>query len=459
MSVPSDQVEDALRGGKYAKWKQQMTDHFGHFVKLRAFGIAAHLLEQRIRQHHRRQPWLPRHHVVVPIMKGADALLAGSVTHLTLQDAIDPVVAKLHDNIIKPIHEITAQYTPVHELVHRYRGAAQDPVHEEMRRRLLSWDTLRMTNQSYVKPAERLNIRMYKYDRTHSTDDHAFWVNHNTKTVHHAIRGSVTREDFLDTAPKLVMNRLTPRYKAVLSRIHAAHAKYPDYTVEGSGHSAGGTLATLVVKELGGQEWVGHHTAYKTMTSPLIPRQSDHPNAHKLTHYVNPSDPVSIASVPFGKVVHSGEQLSGLGLAAHLTSEVVQKSYAHLEDYLSPGRGGGGLLNRGYIQRTVDRPWNLTGVHSLGDQIPPEHREAYERGDAGAEEEEEEEEVPPPGHSTTFTMPDTRPFPWAREVAEEDEQPQEEAAPGPTGTPRILGYILYRPEESGAYEGKTVSWR
>jgi len=71
-----------------------------------------------------------------------------------------------------------------------------------------------------------------------------------------------------DVSIALSAERFTPRFKKAERLTEAAHAKYPDAIVDGSGHSLGSGVLVHTTQKYGAEPWVGNSVGFNSATSP-----------------------------------------------------------------------------------------------------------------------------------------------------------------------------------------------
>jgi len=97
---------------------------------------------------------------------------------------------------------------------------------------------------SYKKPDKRKDLGKFRYDKDLSDNENAVYVNDEDKKVIVAFRGSVNKKDLM-TDLKLAVGGIknTERYGDTINLVRKVIDMYPDYKIEFTGHSLGGTLA------------------------------------------------------------------------------------------------------------------------------------------------------------------------------------------------------------------------
>ena len=112
-------------------------------------------------------------------------------------------------------------------------------------------------------------LQKWEYDESLSNQERAVWYNKEDGKVHVAHRGSTTRDDWVKHNVTTVVGQRGQRYERMKSTYMAAHHKYPNAVIEGSGGSLGGAQVYEAVSTYGSQPWFGHHTAFNPLTSPF----------------------------------------------------------------------------------------------------------------------------------------------------------------------------------------------
>ena len=133
------------------------------------------------------------------------------------------------------------------------------------------------------------------------------------KTVHINNRGTQTSSDW-DADKKYLLGLKDKRYNRLVNTYEAAHLRYGDYVIEGSGQSLGGAEATAIVDTFGTKKWLGEHTAINSLTSPLLRArftanalilgEDAEKLAGKLTTIAHTSDlPHNLGGSPYGQTI------------------------------------------------------------------------------------------------------------------------------------------------------------
>ena len=171
-------------------------------------------------------------------------------------------------------------------------------------------------SQAYKAVGDRADQGPFKYQQSLSNKNTAVYIDPKSKKIHIAHRGSVElKEDWLksDALIGLGAESADSRMKDALKLYKQLHTKYPNFVIEGSGHSLGGGICTYVTSNLGTRSWFGAHQTFNGAQSPMatimkLPKTLD-PNkrkifSQKLTHYRTHNDLVSMSPSAIGTTKH-----------------------------------------------------------------------------------------------------------------------------------------------------------
>ena len=171
----------------------------------------------------------------------------------------------------------------------------------------------KFTKESYRKPSERTpEIDGYKYDAELSTEQEAVYHNPQEKKVHVSHRGSTTGRDWAESDMQILTGTedIGGRFAEAENKIIEVRNKYPEYVIEGSGHSLGGSVVHSNTAKFGESPWYGQHTTFNPGTSPfgrggvqkIIEPHSSIKHA-KVTNVRQVMDPISFSARPYGETV------------------------------------------------------------------------------------------------------------------------------------------------------------
>jgi hypothetical protein len=177
-------------------------------------------------------------------------------------------------------------------------------------------EAFKFTEQSYKAPGERLkNMDDWILDEDLSNVETAIYHNHNIKKTHISHRGSVdVKEDWIKTDIPMAWGgeNDTARMERSGEKLIQSHDKY-GYTVDSSGHSLAGTIATNLNEKYGNEEWMGESTTFNPgvsltgLANPINKRRMrkkcqdpNNPFCDKITHIKQKNDRVSNKMLMFG---------------------------------------------------------------------------------------------------------------------------------------------------------------
>ena len=142
-----------------------------------------------------------------------------------------------------------------------------------------------MANNVYE--TQRKSFGDFQYVPNISSPTMAVWMNQNNKTIDIAFRGTANLHD-VGTDTQLAVGNLaqTPRFQQDLQMVQKVKNEFPNYTINYTGHSLGGTIASLMKKTVGGGKAVVFNAGYGVNMGNL--------KGNNITSYQTEGDAVSM---------------------------------------------------------------------------------------------------------------------------------------------------------------------
>ena len=174
---------------------------------------------------------------------------------------------------------------------------------------------LKMTIASYAPKEDRRAVDGFTYNAKASNDEHAVYVNEETKKIVVAYRGSRTQEDWLVSDKYIAKGKLedSPRFKRELVFTEGLLDVIPkDYSVDFTGSSLGGTLAYTL----------GHATKQRAVVfNPGVGVDGAKKHGDDNTKFYHAEgDPISVMGVGAFKDSRMVRNSAGNFAVAHSTS-------------------------------------------------------------------------------------------------------------------------------------------